>query len=187
MGKHKVSADSLRAAGYIYKMDKLTAAEKKEYLHGRKVKEEDGSVTTYESRDFDYFYKKLDKGVECQIFHAGKKFYYKGGQVRNIKLLPRIEADAEQTAIYAELQKQVKDTKPPVYMPPARRGPLQGTADIPGYITCVGGPLDKQQHKYNNILPFFMWQFDEGGKTLAARYRRDPEDKNKYNFLNIIS
>lgn len=223
MGKNKVSAETLRAAGYTYKMDVLTSAESRELKVGRKVKEtvkddrtgdERENIVTYESRDFDYFFKVLvpaDKkankeAVEARIFHAIKKFYYKGSQMRNIKQIALVEKDVLDTAKYEELQAKVVDTKPRAYVPPPMSVTPNGlTQAAEGYITLFGGPLDGQIHKYNQAFPFFMLQFEDGGKTKAARYVRDYNDprlaegrkadreaglivgdKTKYNFLNII-
>ncbi len=186
MGKNKVSADSLRAAGYKYKMESLTIKEKKEYEKGRPIMV-NGQRQMAESRDFDYFYKKLPNGVEVQIFHAIKKFYYKGMQLRNMKQIPLVEDDAKNTAHYAALQKQVMDTKPTVYMPPPKRYGADGELVAQeGYIKCVGGPLNDNLYKYNNKLPFFMLQYDDKGITKAARYGRDKDLPNVYNFLNVI-
>lgn len=214
MGKNKVSAEALRAHGYTYKLDVLTPAEAKERKVGRKVKnDKTNEVQTFESRDFDYFFKVVVPGsgkgkgkkppVEARIYYAGKAFYYKGSKLKNINQLPRIEDDVKNTAHYEELQSLVLDTKARPYIAPTL--PPSVSPGTVGYITLIGGPLDKQVHKYNNAFPFFMAQFEEGGKTLAARYVRDYNDprlaearkplreqglivgdKNIYNFFNII-
>lgn len=196
----KIKSNDLRDAGYAYKMDNLTPEEEKELKEGRKVIEGD-KIKTYESRDFDYFYKEID-GVTVQIFYVSGDFFYKGVKLKSIDQFPLIEKDAITTAHYAALQKQVQDTKPiPQFDIELKEESTNGRiADkcgpnikpILGYfndtINLIGGPLNGLKRQYPTALPFYMEQVEItiSGTTppakaiIAARYKRSEKDRTIY-------
>lgn len=194
----KIKAHDLRHAGYAYKIDNLTQDEEKELKEGRKIIE-DGKTKTYESRDFDFFYKEIDC-VTVQIFHVSGDFFYKGVKLKSTDQLQLIEKDAVTTAYYQELQKQVQDTKPifhsydPAMALPPEIADKCGTNTqlVQGYfndtISLIGGPLDGLKRTYLTAMPFYMEQVEMTipGTTppakaiIAARYKRSENDRTIY-------
>lgn len=197
----KIKAHDLRWNGYAYKMDNLTPEEEKELKEGRKIIE-DGKTKTYESRDFDFFYKEMD-GITIQIFHVSGDFFYKGVKLKSTDQLQLIEKDAITTAHYEELQKQVVDTKPiPQFNIELKEESIDGriadqcspnTKRILGHIfndtiNLIGGPLNGLKRSYPTALPFYMEQVEitipgttpPAKAIIAARYKRSEEDRTIY-------
>lgn len=196
----KIKAHDLRHSGYAYKMDNLTEDEEKELKEGRKIVE-DGKTKTYESRDFDFFYKEMD-GITIQIFHVSGDFFYKGVKLKSTDQLQLIEKDAVTNAYYQELQKQVQDTKPiPQFEIEIKQQSTEGriadkcgtnTQLVQGYfndtISLIGGPLDGLKRTYLTAMPFYMEQVEitipgttpPAKAIIAARYKRSENDRTMY-------
>lgn len=194
----KLKVADLKAAGYSYKLEHLTAEEQKERHEGRKGII-NGKECVLEPTDYDYFHKTID-GLEIKIFHVNGDFYFQGVKIKKVAQLPLIEQNAAELAHYKALEALVEDTKP-VELNNIQliSASLNGDGtyglsykNINETINLIGGPLDGQQRTWNTKLPFCMIQYEveivnpnagTNPKTptiLAARYKRDKENHSNY-------
>lgn len=185
----RIKGADLKQAGFKYKLEHLTQEEKEERQNGRKMMK-DGKMITMESTDYDYFYKNVDN-VEVRLYYVNKDFFYKNVRLTSLDQLPLIEKDALANAHYAELDKQVQDTRPvSVLMIKNNQGSKQVSCYNEDEIILIGGPLHEKIVNYSTKFPFYMEQFEvthagtnpPAKSYLAARYKRNKENPNIYNY-----
>jgi hypothetical protein len=152
--------------------------------------------------------------VIVKIYHVNRDFYYQGVKLRSVDQLPIIEEMAVRNSQYEKLDKRMQDTKPSIVLNEisvenaptnvdgstviSYAASLKTTSKLPDIITLTGGPLDGHTAAWNIKLPFFMTQYEyyitqpepgtPGVRTVrAVRYKRDPDNKNVYNFDNTLN
>lgn len=183
----KLKKSDLIKAGYRDKLKYLTSAEKDEIENGKvkygedgePLRDKNGNIRRFERDDFCYYFKEVE-GHEIRIYYVGDGYYWNNGRVSSPDQLPIIEGHARETAYYDTLQDQVQDTKPP-------EDTINTIVDEraskhPHVISLVGGPLDGQKRPWNKRFPFYMEQCKDDKITVAARYKRDKDNKELYTF-----
>lgn len=187
----RITANQLKIHGYRWKLKELTSEEKdwvqngivKYDDDGNPLKDKNGRVRRFERPDYQYYYKIVD-GQEVKLFKVGDQFYWNGVRMETVDRLEIMEKSAKENAFYENIYGKLEDTKPPADT--INEIVEEKPSKWPHVISLKGGPITDQKRPYNTMFPFFMEQVKVDGETVAARYKRNKENKELYEFEKIM-